>query len=127
MEQILLDTDVLIDFLRGHQKRIRDLFLKIENKDLAPCTTVLNIAELYSGKDARDPEKLAALEQLLSYFDIIPIERETAKLAGRLRLEHNLGLADSVVAACAITNKFKLFTLNLKHFQNIKGLNLFSI
>lgn len=124
MEKILIDTDVLIDFLRGYQKKIRDIFIKIEDKDIQPYTTILNIVELYSGTDVTNKNKLVVLEQLLSYFNIITIELQTAKLAGRLRLKYNLSLADAVIAACAVEAKIKLLTLNIKDFQKIKELTI---
>jgi len=125
MEKILIDTDVFIDFLRGHKKRILDFFKRIDNKELIVLTTILNVIELYSGEDIKNKNKLFALEKVLSHFQIIFISLSSAKLAGSLRLKYKLGLADAVIAACAIESRAKLFTFNLKDFGKIKELEIF--
>jgi len=125
VEKILIDSDVFIDFLRGHKKRILKVFDKVQNKEIIGMTTTLNVAELYSGKDVLDTTKCLVLEKMLEYFKIIPLEKETAQFAGRLRLKHRLGLADSIIAATTIMKKVKLFTFNIKHFKKIKELNFF--
>lgn len=125
MEKILIDTDVFIDFLRGHKKRILDFFKRIDNKELVVLTTILNVIELYSGEDIKNKNKLFALEKVLSHFQIIFISLSSAKLAGSLRLKYKLGLTDAVIAACTIESKAKLFTFNLKDFGKIKELEIF--
>lgn len=122
MEKILVDSDVFIDFLRGHKKRLLRVFKKIQNKEIIAMTTTVNVAELYSGEDILDTKKCLFLERMLDYFEIVPLEKEIAQLAGKLRLKYNLGLADAIIAATAIKKEAKLFSFNTKHFKKIDKL-----
>ena len=127
MEQILVDTDVIIDFLRGYQKRIKDLFLKIKNKTIIPHLTFLNILELYSGKDVDQPKKELALQKLLTFFKVCELTYENAQIAGRLRKKHQLSVTDALMASTCLDQNLKLFTFNQKHFQKIHGVILYKI
>jgi predicted nucleic acid-binding protein len=124
MEKILMDSDVLIDFLRGYDKRIRDVFRQLYKKQIVGILSTINIVELYSGKDVLNYKKLASLKKLLSYFQILSLKQAVAELAGTLRFKYSLGLADSVIAATCIKEKAKLFTFNTKDFKKIKELTL---
>lgn len=127
MEKILIDSDVLIDYLRGYDKRILPLFEKLQNNQIVGIISPINIVELYSGKDTQNKKKLLVLKKLLSFFQIVPVRTAVAELAGSLRLKYSLGLADSVIAATCIKEKVQLCTFNTRDFQKIKGLHLFKI
>src|SRR5438477_6746242 len=98
---LLIDTDILIDYLRGYKKAIQ--FLESSREPL--LLSVINIAELYAG--IRDNREQMALEQFLQVFDVIDLDNEIAKLAGRFRRDysksHGTGLADALIAATAIS------------------------
>lgn len=126
MEEVLIDTDVIIDFLRGFEDRIKDLFLKIENKTIIPYLTFLNIVELYSGADAENPKKEAILSNLLVFFKIAELDFQTAEEAGKLRRKYQLGIVDSLIASTSLTQRLKLATFNKKHFQKIQGLRFYN-
>lgn len=127
MEKILIDTDVIIDFLRGYHKRIKTVFDKIEKKEIKAYIALLTIAELYSGKDSENKEREIILNQLLSFFEIIPLDYTLCKQAGSLKRKYGLGLVDSIIAATSIKNKMKLFTFNINHFKNLPNLALCSV
>ena len=46
MEKILIDSDVIIDFLRGHNERIRVIFERIEDKKIITLGKKLPTAKL---------------------------------------------------------------------------------
>lgn len=126
MEKILIDTDVIIDFLRGHRERIKTVFIGVENKKIKAYISPISIIELYAGEDSQDRKKATALSNLLTFFEIIPLDLPISKLAGRLKREYKLGLADASIAASSIKNSLKLFTFNIKHFKNISNLSIYS-
>jgi len=125
MEKVLIDTDVIIDFLRGYKERIKLIFEKIENKEIQAYISTVSIVELYAGADAKNLKKSGILTRLLSFFEPIPLERLLAKFAGSLKYEHNLSLADSIIAASSIITGIKLLSFNTKHFRKIPDLQLF--
>ncbi len=126
MEVVLLDTDIIIDFLRHHNLRIKNIFEKIENKKISALISIVSIVELFAGKDSINKDKEQILIHLLSFLEIIPLDINLARSAGILKQNYNLNLADSIIAATAIDQKTSLFTFNTKHFHNIPQLNLYS-
>lgn len=117
---ILVGTDVMVDFLRGHPKAVA--FVKAE-KDRIIFSSIL-VAELYAG--ARSVEEQAILEALVSMFRVVPLSAAIAQAAGlhkkHYAKSHALGLADAIVAATAEAENAELCTLNTKHYPMFKGL-----
>ena len=127
MEKTTDDTDVVIDFLRGHNNRIKDIFQQIENKEIKAYISLISVIELYSGEDTQVKEKLEVLEQVLSFLKILNLDLNVAAIAGSIKRRYTLGLADSIIAATAINSQIKLLTFNTKHFAQIPGLSLFKL
>ena len=119
-EKILLDTDVLIDFLRGNKKAIEFMDKFSSQIILSPIV----IAELYAG--VKGENELAVLDNFISLFSIVPITSEIAKAGGLYKRDfgksYGVGLADAILAATADKEKAELKTLNVKHYPMIIGL-----
>lgn len=117
---MLVDTDVLIDFLRGYNKAISFIDKFSSQIILSPIV----IAELYAG--LKGANELAVLDNFVSHFRVIPITSEIAKAGGLYKRDfgksHGVGLADAILAATAEKEKATLKTLNVKHYPMIKGL-----
>lgn len=111
--KLLLDTDVLIDFLRGHEQAAK----YIESLS-AFSISVISVAELYAGVKGKNEE--LALNQFMQVLEIIPLDAETAQLGGRYRQaygkSHGTGLADALIAATSTLHCAKLVTQNIKHY-----------
>lgn len=111
--ELLVDTDVLVDFLRGNDSAVR--FVQANANRIALSS--ICVAELFAG--ARDGE-LSELDELLRLFPIKSVTPEIARTGGMLKGKygesHGLGLADALVAATAQEYGFTLQTLNIKHF-----------
>lgn len=127
MEKILIDSDVLIDFLRGYTTRIKDVFLRIEKGELDAYISTITVSELYSGQDAADEKGKSELRKLLFIFKKISVDEKIAEKAGDIRRNHHTGLSDALIASTALSLTAKLLTFNKKHFQGISGLSFFSI
>lgn len=117
---MLLDTDVLIDYLKGHPQAL-DYLLNAE-ESLAMST--ITLAELYSG--VREGVEREALTSLADLFDIVPLSEDMAVKAGLFRRDyrksHNLGLMDTLIAATSVVVGVPLVTLNHKHFPMLPDL-----
>jgi predicted nucleic acid-binding protein len=116
----LLDTDVLVDFLRGHKKAVA--FVNTYSAKIILSSIV--VAELYAG--VKGDAEQAALADFVSLFRVIPVSAEIAK-AGALHKRdygksHGVGLADAILAATAEAEGAELKTLNRKHYPMLKGL-----
>ena len=57
MKNILVDTDILINFLRGNEKA-RDFFRSIVDESII-CCSVITVAEIYAGMRSHEAEKTA--------------------------------------------------------------------
>ncbi|MEA3358132.1 MAG: type II toxin-antitoxin system VapC family toxin [Thermodesulfobacteriota bacterium] len=120
VKSILLDTDVLVDFLRGHRKAVA--FVNAQSDRIILSSIV--VAELYAGVKG-DAEQVA-LEDFISLFRVIPVDTEIAKAGGLYKRDyaksHGIGLADAILAATAEAENAELKTLNTKHYPMLKGL-----
>ena len=119
-EKILIDTDVLIDFLRGNKNAIEFIDKLSPHIILSPIV----IAELYAG--VKGENEFSVLDNFISLFRIVSITSEIAKAGGFYKRDfgksHGVGLADAILAATADKEKAGLKTLNIKHYPMIKGL-----
>ena len=117
---LLLDTDVLVDFLRGYSKAVA--FVTARSTRIILSSIV--VAELYAG--VRGDREQDALEELVSLFRVVPVSGEIAKKGGLYKRDygksHGVGLADAILAATAEAESAELKTLNTKHFPMLKGL-----
>ncbi len=111
MADLLLDTDIFIDHLRGAHE------LKVGKNRIH--YSVITRAELVAGTSATDMVSL-----LLSPFFEIPVDRRVAETSGRLRREFSVRLPDCLIAATAIEHQLALVTRNRKDFEKIRGLRL---
>lgn len=117
---LLLDADVLIEYLRGREQAIS----YIEGLDERLAVSVITIAELRAGLRGQREEQ--ALEIFLEAFEPLSVDAEIARLGGDLRRRygpsHNTGLADALIAATARSHGLTLVTFNVKHFPMLEKL-----
>jgi predicted nucleic acid-binding protein len=116
--QLLIDTDVLIDYLRDYPAAVH----YVEACQERLLVSVVTVAELYAG--IREGEERAPLERFLQAFEIISLDRSLAVQGGLYRRDygksHNVGLADALIAATAAQRQVPLVTLNGKHFPMLQ-------
>ena len=115
---ILLDTDVLVDFFRGHSKAVAFVNAHSAQIILSPIV----VAELYAG--VKGDAEQAALENFVSLFRVVPLGAEIAKAGGLYKRDyaksHGVGLADAILVATAEAENAELKTLNTKHYPMLK-------
>jgi hypothetical protein len=114
---LVVDTDVLIEYLRGREQPVD--YLHALNADL--LLSSLTVAELFAG--ARDDE-IKALRTMLGAFGVVAVDAAIAEAAGRLRRRygpsHGTGLSDAVIAATVEASGARLVTFNSKHFPMLE-------
>ena len=113
-ERNLLDTDIIIDYLRGSASAVK--YVEGLSEDL--LLSAVTVAELWSGVKGEEEER--TLDHFLLAFKIIPIDGNIAKRGGILRREykpgHGTGLADALIAATAEQEEARLVTFNVRHY-----------
>lgn len=124
MNKILLDTSAIVDFLR-RRDREQTLLYSLSNKNL--CVPIIVHTELYSGRSIWESVKAReALEKVLAGLTILAHDIEVSKAAGKIKARnHNISLADCIIAATAFVHNLELATLNTKDFAPIKELKFY--
>ena len=120
--RLLIDTDVLIEYLRGRSEATE--YLESLTSDL--YISVISVAELFAG--VRGDEEENSLKQLLLAFVVLPITERTARLGGLYRRDygrsHGTGLADALIAATSEENGTDLVTFNHRHFPMVSRITV---
>ena len=111
MADVLVDTDVFIDHLRGAA-------------ELTPGRnrlhySVVTRAELFAGNSATD-----LVSQLLAPFRELTVDRQVAERAGRVVREFELRMPDALIAATTLEHRLTLMTRNRKDFDRVRGLRV---
>lgn len=129
MGKIIIDSDVLIDFLKSTPQTIEKIKELKEDNELG--TTDINVFELYLGayKSKRQEKELADVKGLLNTLFLSSTDEDSMEIAAKILsdLEKKgkpLALRDLFIGSICLTNSFKLLTRNKKHFEIIEGLEL---
>jgi len=123
MKKVLVDTSVIVEFLRVKEEET--LYEKVLGEKIQPVVSFITPAELWAGESVwESKEKAKFLEIVLSGVEVVFPGVSTLKLAGKLRAKYKISLLDAFVAAAAIEEKLSLATLNTKDFGKIKGVKL---
>lgn len=123
-ERLLVDTSVIIDFLRQKQKQ-NSWFYTLAEQNHQLAASIITHTELFAGKSAwATPRAKKELEEIFSGLTLLSLSREISMLAGKIRAWQKTDLVDAIIAATAVKEKMALVTLNPKHFRKIRGLRL---
>jgi len=113
-QKYLIDTDILIDHLRG-KTNISSIVGNFT--DNICYVSVISVAEIYSFLFTQEYQ---AVDELLKIMTVINIDALMAKTAGQYRMiyykSHNLTIPDALIAATAKINGAALITRNIRHF-----------
>ena len=120
---MLLDTDVLVWFLRGRESALGAI---------AECANVelsaVSYMELVQG--VRDKNELLGLRRAIgeNAWRVIPIYEAISHRAvvyvERHALAHGMRLADALIAATAVETGGALMTANVRHYRFLSDLDL---
>ncbi len=112
MTRILVDSDILVDHLRGHRRLVAG------SDELH--VSAISRAELFSGRGAEERR----IRRLLEPMTDIPVDAAIAERAGRLRRGTAQRLPDALIAATALEHRLTLVTRNTRDFDGIRGLKV---
>jgi toxin FitB len=110
--RLLIDSDVLVDHLRGHRRLVA-------GTDELHVSAVSR-AELFAGRGSEERR----VRRLLSPMTDIPVDTAIAERAGRLGRTGSLRLPDALIAATALEHRLTLVTRNIRDFEGVRGLKL---
>jgi predicted nucleic acid-binding protein len=109
---LLIDTDVFIDHLRGERE-----LLEAGN---AICYSVVTRCELFAGPPAHEER----VGELLAPLRELAIDGAIAERAGRIRHDTGMRTPDALIAATAMLHRLTLVTRNRRDFERVGGLQV---
>jgi len=114
MSGVLVDTNILIDYLRG----LKPAASYLENSSDTLSISALSLAELHAG--ARSQAEREAIRDFVMSFDVLAADAQICGIGGDFRAQygpsHGVDLIDGLIAATSQVHQLPLVTLNRRHF-----------
>jgi tRNA(fMet)-specific endonuclease VapC len=121
-DKILIDTDILIDFTKGHGRELENLLGEQETGKTQLFISPINVAEFLNDTQLTGARLNQALE-FLEWFNVTEITKTTGIKVGEILRERKINfIGDALVAAVCLENNLALVSRNKKHFGKIRGL-----
>ena len=123
---IIVDSDILVDVGR----KVKEAIERLDKEEQASVlgTSIVTQMELIIG--CRNKQELNKLNRFLKRFQIVGLNenigRKSIELLNRYRLSHGLLIADSLIAATALTMNASLLSKNQRDYRFIDDLKLLS-
>jgi predicted nucleic acid-binding protein len=120
--KLLIDTDILIDSLKGI-RGARDLF---RTKDIDLYCSILSKKELLSKSGIRESERKQIID-MLSRLKVLRVDDDIVKKYSFLMKKYGEKsdlIIDYIIAATAWSKKMPLLTRNKRHFSRIQEITL---
>ena len=124
----VIDTSVLIGFLRGHSPAVEFVKNALRRRTFA---TVITVFELEAGVLPGSPQA-HAVRQLLEQFVILPLDEVAARRAGEVERSLRargevIGVADTLIAGIALSHQLAVATENVEHFERVPNLEVIPV
>ncbi|QSE96683.1 PIN domain-containing protein [Fulvivirga lutea] len=121
----LLDTCVIIDFIKGDANTISSI--KSKSPVEVAISSITEFELRYGMEQSTNTKSKKILNALLSEITILDFSSKEAEIAAQIRnqlrvLGTPIGPYDMLIAATSISNKLVLVTSNEKEFLRIDGL-----
>ena len=116
MNRVLLDSDVIIWYLRGREST-RAWVRQLSQYDV-PCCSTLSVTEVVAGMRQREE---TATREFLQALRAVDVDRNIAWQAGKLigtygRRGITLDFVDATIAVTCLRHRLFLATHNVKHY-----------
>ena len=121
---ILIDTNIIIYYLKGHEVISDWLEMKI-SKGATLAISTLSVVELLGFKNITSTEQ-TAIQRLLQTIMVVDVDMIIAHEAARIRQQHHIGTVDAVIAATAKILAAELIT-NDKNLRKVLGIRVSSL
>lgn len=118
MQNVIIDTDVAIDYLRGIQYA-EELIIPLWKGNTA-YLSILSLYELQAGMRENERENT---NNFINACNVELVTQDIAVKAGALYRHHRksgitLDSIDGLIAATAMIKKYKVATRNVKHYPD---------
>jgi tRNA(fMet)-specific endonuclease VapC len=126
LNKALLDTDIYSEVLKAVNQTVKAnavAYRKAQGVLTLSAVTLMEITHGHHQKQAF--RQLQHFLASVAVEEVLPFDRDTAELAGRIageleRIGQPIGTADPMIAAIALHHGLELVTGNTAHFQRIQ-------
>lgn len=129
IKPVLIDTDVIVNHLRGRQQDTQFLKRVMMEEEFRGLYSAVTEVELFAAEEL-PPAQTEDIKSILDNLQRVELSSPIAQLAGQLlgkyRKSHGLTMPDAIIAASALTCGAVLTTRNTRHYTFISGLLLTS-
>ena len=128
MNKAILDTDIFSEITKGVNQAVAahaGAYRQAFSRYTISAVTFMEVIRGYQKKQAS--RQLQAFLTAIVSEEVIPFDQTAAELAGTIgdeleRTGRPIGLADTMIAAIALTHGLALITGNTSHFQRVQKL-----
>jgi predicted nucleic acid-binding protein len=113
---VVLDSDVIIDILRGHADALQ-MAAALDRAGVPTFCTAIAWAEIFAGvRPGEEPATRAFFDARGEVVLDGKIGRQAGDYLARYAKSHGVETADALVAAAAAMSGLRLWTLNRRHY-----------
>lgn len=127
---VIIDTDLLVGFMRGNKEAIEKI-KEIENNNTRLFTTSINSYELFKGAylSSNPTKNLFQIMKLLQNITVIDFDADASQISAKIHAYLKkrgllIDVMDQMIASTAILRNETLVTRNKKHYQNVPNLKV---
>ncbi len=129
MKPVLVDTDILSEFLRGNTTVIEKVEQYLETYD-ALNLSIITYYEILNGLLYKDAKKqLKKFTEFIELNKVLPLTMRATRMAAEIYADLRkkgklIGHTDSLIAGITLAHDLQLVTNNTEHFKRVKGLEV---
>jgi len=126
--RVCLDTDVVIDYLKGTEET-EDLIEKLHLRFDEVVLTAITVYELFVGVEYLDGKDREEIEAIVKSSSILPFDETASRVAAKISAElrksgQQIGFPDELIAAICQVSNASLLTNSVEHFRRIRNLRV---
>ena len=119
MEQYLIETNVICDYLSNIIPAAQHKFIDDIVDDIPNISVITKIEFLCWNTNAITKQNL---RNFISECKVYEISESVIENCVTIRNSKKIKTPDAIIADTALANNFTIFTRDINHFKNIKGL-----
>jgi len=121
--QLVVDTDIVIDFLRQHPSILQKVFLQFK---VGITAVTLYEVQAIAVRSARQEQALA---DFLTLCPVLPFDEQAARSAAQIwrtlqQAEELISLPDTLIAGICFSRSLPLLTRNSRRYGRVSGLHI---
>jgi tRNA(fMet)-specific endonuclease VapC len=128
VSRVLLDTDIYSELIKAINPTVTQNALKHRQANGVLTLSAVTVMEIVRGfQQNQSTRRLNDFLTAVASEEVMIFDQPAAELAGRIegelvRTGRPIGMADTMIAAIALTQGLELSTGNIAHFQRVQQL-----